>query len=77
MMFIGVAFFSLVIGEFIHIIDNFDKKLYVIDKGLDLHMWVTSLLSFTGDHPLPKKLVNDIDNHFKFFWREEKLQWMT
>lgn len=43
LMLVGVAFFSLVIGEFIRIIGNTEQKLYMIDRGLSLHAWLTSL----------------------------------
>ena len=68
-MLAGVGFYSLVIGEFINIIENFDKKLYIIDNGLALHAWLTAMESFTAKRPLPKQLINAIDKHFQFFWR--------
>lgn len=78
LMLVGVAFFSLVIGEFIRIIGNTEQKLYVIDRGLSLHAWLTSLQSLTGSRPrpLPKKLLVAIDTHFKFFWKHERNLWM-
>ena len=76
LMLAGVAFYSLVIGEFINIIEIFDKKLYVIDKGLGLHAWLTAMQSFTATRPLPKKLIRAIDSHFQFFWRHERTLWL-
>ena len=76
LMLAGVAFYSLVIGEFINIIENFDKRLYIIDKGLSLHAWLTAMQSYTSTRPLPKRLIHAIDNHFQFFWRTERTLWL-
>lgn len=55
-MLIGVAFFSYILGSFIEIISNYEKKMGVIDKGADLHNWFTFLTRFTNNKPLPKSL---------------------
>ncbi len=56
LMIVGAGFFSIVLSDFIDIINNFDKKMGVVDKGLDLHNWLTLLSSFTGNKPLPRTL---------------------
>jgi hypothetical protein len=63
-MLLGVAFFSFIMGNFIEIIANYDKKMGAIDKGAELQNWMTLLTRFTGNKPLPKELINAIDNHF-------------
>ena len=57
-MLCGVAFFSYIMGSFIAIISNYDQKMGVIDKGTELHNWMTLLTRFTSNKPLPKSLIN-------------------
>ena len=35
----GVAFFSYIMGNFIEIISNYEKKMGVVDKSSELHHW--------------------------------------
>ena len=72
-MLIGVAFFSYIMGSFIEIISNYEKKMGVIDKGADLHNWLTFLTRFTNNKPLPKSLSLQIENHFQYFWANDRL----
>lgn len=57
-MLCGVAFFSFIMSSFIEIISNYDKKMGAIDKGTELHNWMTLLTRFTNNKPLPKTLIN-------------------
>jgi potassium voltage-gated channel Eag-related subfamily H protein 8 len=43
----GVAFFSYIMGNFIEIISNYDKKMGVVDMSSDLNSWMFSLTRFT------------------------------
>ena len=43
----GVAFFSYIMGNFIEIISNYEKKMGVVDKSGDLNMWLVLLTRFT------------------------------
>ena len=56
LMIIGAGFFSIILSDFIAIINNFEKKMGVVDKGLDLHNWMTLLSNFTSNKPLPRTL---------------------
>eukprot|EP01017_Pseudomicrothorax_dubius_P043558 TRINITY_DN7278_c0_g2_i1.p1 TRINITY_DN7278_c0_g2~~TRINITY_DN7278_c0_g2_i1.p1 ORF type:complete len:606 (-),score=184.94 TRINITY_DN7278_c0_g2_i1:149-1966(-) len=76
-MILGVAFFSYIMGNFNDVLINYDKKLGVVDKGSDLQAWMTSLSKFTSNKPLPKELVKQIDEHFKFFWKHDRLSSLT
>ena len=69
----GVAFFSYIMGSFIDIISNYEKKMGVIDKGTDLHNWMTLLTRFTNNKPLPKSLAQQIENHFAYYWANDRL----
>ena len=49
----------------------------IVDKGADLQVWMTSLSKFTSNQPLPRDLVQKIDEHFKFFWKNDRLSSLT
>jgi len=64
----GVAFFSYIMGNFVEIISNYEKKMGVVDKSGDLHNWLHLLTRFTNNQPIPKKLTDQIESNFAFFW---------
>lgn len=72
-MLLGVAFFSYIMGNFIEIISNYKNKMGIIDRGTDLHNWMTLLTRFTNNNPLPRSLFNKIDAHFAYFWPNDRL----
>jgi hypothetical protein len=45
----GVAFFSYIMGNFIEILSNYDKKMGVQDKSGDLTDWMIQLTRFTNN----------------------------
>ena len=69
----GVAFFSYIMGNFIEIITNYNEKMGIIDRGTDLHNWMTLLTRFTNNKPLPRSLITQIDQHFAYFWANDRL----
>ena len=72
-MLVGVAFFSYIMGSFIEFIQNYQKKMGVIDKSEDLHKWIFLLIRFNNKKPLPKSLLNTIEKHFSFYWANDRL----
>ena len=72
-MMIGVIFFSHIMGSFIEIISNYDKRMGTIDRSTELHNWMTLLTRFTNNKPLPKGLINQIDNHYAYYWANDRL----
>ena len=68
LMLCGVAFFSYIMGSFIDIISNYQKKMGIVDKSTYLRNWMTLLTRFTGNKPLSKSLKNQIESHFAYFW---------
>ena len=48
----GVAFFSFIMGNFIDIISNYDKKMGSPDRMPLLNTWIISLERFNGGTPL-------------------------
>jgi len=57
-MLAGVAFFSYIMSSFIDIISNYNKKIGGVDRGAELHNWMTMLSRFTSNTPLSKNLIN-------------------
>ena len=45
----GVAFFSYIMGNFIEIITNYEKKMGCSDKSGDLNDWMLNLTRFTNN----------------------------
>lgn len=72
-MLLGIVFFSHIMGSFIEIISNYDKRMGSVDRGTELHNWMTLLTRFTNNKPLPKTLINQIDNHFAYYWANDRL----
>lgn len=46
-MMLGVAFFSYIMGNFIEIMGNQEKKMGAVDKSEDFNEWLTGLTRFT------------------------------
>jgi len=76
-MILGIALFSYIMGNFNDVLTNYDKRMGIVDKGADLQVWMTSLSKFTSNQPLPRDLVQKIDEHFKFFWKNDRLSSLT
>jgi hypothetical protein len=72
-MICGVAFFSYIMGSFIGIIQKFDDLLGEKDESNDLHNWLNLLNRYRGNKPLSKELINSIDNHFSYYWQNDRL----
>ena len=72
-MLCGVAFFSFIMGAFIEIISNYEKKMGVVDKATELRNWLSLLTRFTNHKPLPKSLTADIEDQFQYFWANDRL----
>ena len=66
----GVAFFSYIIGNFIDIISNYDKKMGLTDKSGELTEYLDTLRRFNN---LPKSLTMQIENHFSYHWANDRL----
>ena len=74
---IGVSFYSYIMGNFIEVISSYEKKVGIVDKGSELENWLTYLTRFNANRPLDKELVDDIEDHFKYFWPEYKLSTLS
>ena len=69
----GVAFFSYIMGQFIEIISNFNQNLGVEEQTFELHNWMTLLTRFRENKPLPNSLYRQINQHFKYYWANNRL----
>lgn len=55
LMLAGVAFFSFIMGNFMDIIANYERKMGngLEDKVKELSLWIVALQRYNGDKPLP------------------------
>ena len=72
-MLAGVAFFSFVMSSFIEIISTFNRNLGVEEETFELHNWMTLLTRFRENKPLPNCLYRQINQHFKYYWTNNRL----
>jgi hypothetical protein len=72
-MLAGVAFFSFVMSSFIEIISTFNRNLGVEEETFELHNWMTLLTRFRENKPLPNSLYRQINQHFKYYWTNNRL----
>jgi len=71
-LLIGVAVFSLVMGEFIDILLNY-KKLGQVGEGKDLSKWIALLSRFNNGNPINKNLISKIEDFFEYYWTNNRL----
>mmetsp|Transcript_13173 Transcript_13173/g.11253 ORF Transcript_13173/g.11253 Transcript_13173/m.11253 type:complete len:204 (+) Transcript_13173:517-1128(+) len=48
-MILGIALFSYIMGNFNDVLTNYDKQMGIVDKSVDLQVWMTSLSKFTNN----------------------------
>jgi hypothetical protein len=77
-MLLGVGFFSFVMSNFIDIIGTFnsDELTYTGEK-FELHNWMTMLTRFRENKPLPNSLYQQINQHFKYYWSNNRLKYVA
>lgn len=88
MMLSGVAFFSYIMNNFNDVLTNISKKLGYVDRKVEIEEWILSLSNesiylilnnfpfFEGNYTertVSKKLVNQIQNHFDYFYKNSRL----
>ncbi|KAL4492391.1 hypothetical protein ABPG72_005526 [Tetrahymena utriculariae] len=72
MMVCGIAFFSFIMNNFNDVLTNYWKKLGYVDRKIEIEEWILSLSNYT-ERSIDKKLVNQIQNHFDYFYRNSRL----
>jgi len=73
MMVIGVAVFSYVMSEFSDQINIYNQTFGDVDKGALLQNWLNLLQSFSKGKKFDKNLINSIEKHFQFFWKNNRM----
>ena len=71
-LMIGVAVFSLVMGQFMDILMNY-KKLGQVGQGKDLSKWIALLSRFNNGNPINKELITRIEDFFDYYWHHNRL----
>lgn len=75
-MLAGVGFFSFVMSSFIEIISTFNRNIsesHEAAEKFELHNWLTLLTRFRENKPLPNSLYRQINQHFKYYWTNNRL----
>ena len=72
-MFLGVAIFSYVMSEFSDQINIYNQTFSEREKGSDLNKHIALLNEFCPKEPFNNDLIKKIDNHFKFFWKNDRM----
>jgi len=70
---VGVAFYSYIMGNFIEIVANYEKKVGIPDRSAELTNWLTLLDRFTDGRKLDKSIVTEIEEYYNYFWEDYKL----
>ena len=76
-MLIGVSLFTYVMGNFTDLITTYDKKLGAVDNSSNLHNWLSLLSNFSKNIPFENDLINNIDVHFNYFWKQDRNAYLT
>ena len=72
-MILGVAFFSYIMGQFINIVHGLDDLYAEKDESAELHQWLSLLNRFTKKKQIKKTLQLEIDDHFNYYWANDRL----
>ena len=72
-MFLGVAIFSYVMSEFSDQINIYNQTFGDRDQGSYLENHINSLKFFCPNQPFNRDLIENIDKHFKFFWKNNRM----
>ena len=72
-MFLGVTIFSYVMSEFSDQINIYNKTFGDRDQDSALNNHINLLKQLSPKKPINENLVNDIQKHFKFFWKNNRM----
>jgi hypothetical protein len=71
-MIIGVTVFSLIMNKFIQILNDY-KEMTDNRDDRNLSKWIILMSKFNEGKPLPRDLVDGIENFFNFYWENNPL----
>ena len=72
-LFIGVACFSYIIGNFLEVIDAFDLVLAENEDSDNLSRFFGILQKFNQGRLLKKEFTTNIEDYFEYYWSNDKL----
>ena len=72
-MFLGVTIFSYVMSEFSDQINIYNKTFGERDQDSALNNYINSLKQLNPKQPFDKNLISNIQKHFKFFWKNNRM----
>lgn len=72
-MFFGVAIFSYLLSEFSDQINIYNQTFGERDQNSALSNHLNLLAQFCPKHTIDNKLINNIKNHFKFIWKNDRM----
>ena len=73
----GGAFYSYIMGNFLEILSNYDKKLGENDREIELQHWINALDNYDPKTTLTAELIHEIERHFDYFWKEYRAEGIT
>lgn len=73
----GVAIFSMIMGNFIAIIETFRHFNDDLDEGEELVRFFSVLRKFNHDEPVPDSFRRRLEKYFDYRWREDRNQGVT
>ena len=70
----GVAIFSMIMGNFVAIIETFRSFNDDLDEGEELARFFGVLRKFNHDEPVPENFRRRLERYFDYRWREDRNQ---
>ena len=70
----GVAIFSMIMGNFIEIIQTFQTFNDDLDEGEDLNRFFGVLRKFNYDEPVPDAFKRRLEKYFEYRWVNDQNQ---
>lgn len=68
----GVAIFSLIMGKFTQIVEEFQNFNKEIDYGDNLNRFFGLLQRYNGNQQMDLDLKRKIEAHFEYKWKKDK-----
>lgn len=68
----GVIIFSLIISQFLEII-QYQTSIGKVGDSQGLTKWVALLSRFNNGHPMKKELITQIEDFFDYYWLNNRL----
>ena len=68
----GVTVFSFIMGNFIEMLVEFKTVTAENEDSQDLYKWLNVLARFNNGRQLPKDMVQNIEDYFNYYWKNDK-----